>query len=115
MNIPASWITSAATVIGGLVIWLMKLSFERSLEQRDRKAEHEERERDEKARKREAEQKKRDEMILKGLRVLTDCNYEVIYQMQTGHHNGGLDDCMNDITQYRAEINDWILDLASRK
>ena len=113
MTIPVPWIISALTFFGGIIVWFAKLSFERSLDQRDKRLEREEDRKELEARQREEEQRKRDEMIMRGLKTLTDCQYEVIYQMQTGHHNGGLDECLQDITEYRSDINDWILDLAS--
>ena len=54
-------------------------------------------------------------MIMRGLKTLTECQYEVVYQMQTGHHNGGLEECLNNITQYKHDVDQWFEDLAVRR
>ena len=93
MTIPWGWIASGATAVSGLIVWLVKLVVERSLDQRDRNREREERQKEERAKQLEAERMKETRMIMRGLRTLTECQYEVVYQMQNGHHNGGLEDC----------------------
>lgn len=113
MTIPMSWIISGLTAILGFLAWFTKMTIERSIDKQDRRQEREERQKEEKDRKRDEHQFLRDQMILRGLKVLTDCNYEVIYQMQTGHHNGGLDECMESIGQYKHDVDSWIMDLAS--
>lgn len=89
-----------------LVIPLCLWYFEWKISKRDDKREHEYKER-------KKEQDKKDEMIMRGLRTLSDCNYEVIYDMKNGKHNGGLDECMTEITKYRKDVNDWIINRAS--
>lgn len=71
----------------------------------------ERRHQEELARKKEEDRKTR--MILRGLWILSDCEYEVIYDLKNGEHNGGLDTCMDEITNYRAEVKDWISDRAA--
>ena len=115
MTIPVGWIISAVTFIGGLIVWFAKLAFERSLDQRDRKIEHEERMKEEKAKRLEEERMKETRMIMRGLKTLTECQYEVVYQMQTGHHNGGLDECLKNIKEYRHDVDQWFEDLAVRR
>ena len=112
-NIPWGWIGTSVTAIGGLLLYLAKLFFERSLDERDRKREREEAQRETEAKRIEAERRRETEMILRGLKTLTESQYEVIYAMQNGHHNGGLEDCMENITKYRRDVDAWILDLAS--
>lgn len=63
---------------------------------------------------RKAEQDKSTKMILRGLKTLSDCQYEVIYDLKNGEHNGGLDQCMEEVSKYRAEVNDWIMEKASK-
>lgn len=109
MTIPVSWILSCAAFFGGLIVWLAKLSFERALDQRDKRFEREENRKEEEAKRKEAERHQRDELIVRGLKTLTDSQYEVIYAMQNGHHNGGLDECMTNIQQYRADVNAWLI------
>ncbi len=89
-----------------LVIPLCIWFFEWKMEKRDDKRDSED-----DARKR--EQDRKDEMILRGLKTLSDCMYEVIYDLKNGEHNGGLDKCMDEITQYRTDVNDWIMKRAS--
>ena len=115
MTIPVPWIISVLTFFGGLIVWFAKLSFERSLEKRDRKMEREEREKENEAKRREEERLTETRMIMRGLKTLTECQYEVVYQMQTGHHNGGLDECLENIKQYRADVDQWFEDLAVRR
>ena len=109
MTIPVSWILSGMAFIGGLLVWLAKLSFERSLDKRDKRIEREEMTKDAEAKQLQAEQHLKDEIIIRGLKTLADSQYEVIYAMQNGHHNGGLDKCMTGITQYRDTVNDWLI------
>ena len=115
VTIPWGWIVSGAGFVGGVLLYLAKLSFERSLSQRDKKMECEEREKEEKARKLEEERQKETRMIMRGLKTLTECQYEVVYQMQTGHHNGGLEECLENIKSYRADVDQWFEDLAVRR
>ena len=115
VSIPWGWIVSGAGFIGGILLYLAKLAFERSLDQRDRKLDREERQKEEKARRLEEERQKETRMIMRGLRTLAECQYEVVYQMQTGHHNGGLDECLNNIASYKADVNQWFEDLAVRR
>ena len=109
MTIPVSWIMAGLTFFGGLIVWLAKLSFERALDQRDKRFEREENRKEEEARRKEFERHQRDELIVRGLKTLTDSQYEVIYAMQNGHHNGGLEECMTNIQQYRADVNAWLI------
>ena len=51
VSIPWGWIISGVGFIGGILLYLAKLFFERSLDQRERKIEREERQKEEKARK----------------------------------------------------------------
>ena len=113
--IPWGAIVTAGTAIGGILVWLVKLAFERSLDARDKKMEREEKEKDEKARMLEEMRLTETRMIMRGLKTLTECQYEVVYQMQNGHHNGGLEECLNNITQYKADVNQWFEDLAVRR
>ena len=113
--IPWGAIGTAAAAIGGILVWLVKLAFERSLDARDKKIEREEMIKDAEAKRIEAERRQETRMIMRGLRTLTECQYEVVYQMQTGHHNGGLDDCLKNITQYRKDVDQWFEDLAVRR
>lgn len=115
LTIPWGAIATGATAIGGLLVWLVKLAFERSLDARDRKIEREERDKDEKAKRAELLRLQETRMIMRGLKTLTECQYEVVYQMQTGQHNGGLEDCLKNITQYRQDVDQWIEDLAIRR
>ena len=110
MTIPVSWIMAGLTFFGGLIVWLAKLSFERALDQRDKRLEREETRKEEEARRKEYERHQRDELIVRGLKTLADSQYEVIYAMQNGHHNGGLDECMKNIQQYRKDVNAWLID-----
>ena len=112
-NVPWGWIGSVVLGSGGLLLYLAKLFFERSLDARDKKREREEEQREEEARKAEAERRRETKMILRGLKTLSDCQYEVVYQMQNGTHNGGLEECLKNITQYRKDVEEWITDLAS--
>ena len=115
VTIPWAWIVSGAGFIGGILLYLAKLSFERSLAKRDRKLDRDEREKEEKADKAEALRQQETRMIMRGLRTLAECQYEVVYQMQTGHHNGGLEECLNNITSYKQDVNQWFEDLAVRR
>lgn len=109
MTIPVSWIIAGLSFFGGLIVWFAKMSFERTLDQRDKRMEREEIRKEEEARRKEAERHQRDELIVRGLKTLTDSQYEVIYAMQNGHHNGGLDECMANIQQYRSDVNAWLI------
>jgi hypothetical protein len=111
--IPWGWISAGVTAIGGLIVWFVKLSVERTLEERDRQARRIEERKDAEAKKRDTEAIERDRMILRGLKTLTESQYEVIYALKNGTHNGGIDDCLDEITAYKADVNDWILRLAS--
>ena len=93
-------------VLKFLIIPLCLWYFEWRMEKRDDKREREYSER-------KKEQDKKDEMILRGLKTLSDCDYELIYDLKNGEHNGGLDQCMDEISRYKAEVNDWILKRAS--
>lgn len=115
ITIPWGAIASAATAIGGLLVWFVKLAFERSLDKRDKKIEREEQEKDEKAKRAELMRMQETRMIMRGLKTLTECQYEVVYQMQNGTHNGGLEDCLKNITQYRKDVDSWFEDLAVRR
>ena len=109
MTIPVSWIMAGMTFIGGLIVWFAKLSFERSLDKRDKRIEREEMRKDEESKRRDAARHKKDELIVRGLKTITDSQYEVVYAMQNGHHNGGLDECMKNIIQYRKDVNEWLI------
>ena len=85
-----------------LSIWFFEWKFEKRDEKRER--EHIDRKR---------EQDRKDEMIIRGLKTLSDCQYEVIYDMKNGEHNGGLDRCMEEVSRYRADVNEWITKRAS--
>ncbi len=115
ISIPWGSIISAVGAVGGILLYLAKLFFERSLDARDKKLEREEREKEEKAKAAEEIRKQETRMIMRGLRTLTESQYEVVYQMQTGHHNGGLEDCLKNITQYRHDVDQWFEDLAVRR
>lgn len=115
LTIPWGAIGAGLTTIGGLLVWLAKLAFERSLDQRDKKREREDNLKDAEMKRIEADRRLETKMILKGLKTLSDCQYEVVYQMQNGHHNGGLEECLKDITAYRKEVGDYITDRASNQ
>ena len=115
MTIPWGWIMTGAGFIGGLIVYLAKLAFERSLDQRDKRMEQEEREKELKANRAEQIRQTETRMIMRGLKTLAECQYEVVYQMQNGTHNGGLEDCLNNITSYRNDVNQWFEDLAVRR
>lgn len=115
VSIPWGWIISGVGAVGGILLYLAKLFFERSLDQRDRKIEREEVEKERKQRKAEEDRLQETRMIMRGLKTLTECQYEVVYQMQTGHHNGGLEECLNSITQYKHDVDQWFEDLAVRR
>ena len=93
-------------VLKFLIVPLCLWYFEWRMEKRDDKREREYSER-------KKEQDKKDEMILRGLKTLSDCDYELIYDLKNGEHNGGLDQCMEEIARYKTEVNDWILKRAS--
>jgi len=88
--------------------------FQKKMDERDRdlvrRDDRREREYDE----RKKQQDLKDKMIMRGLKTISDCQYEVVYQMQTGKHNGGLEQCLEDITNYRTDVNEWIVDRASK-
>ena len=111
--IPWGAIGASATAIGGILVYVAKKMFERSLDQRDRRREREEDLKDAEAKRIEAERRLETKMILRGLKTLSDCQYEVVYQMQNGYHNGGLEDCLQNITDYRRDVVEWITDRAS--
>ena len=113
LTIPWGAIGAGMTTIGGLLVWLVKLAFERSLDQRDKKRQREEDLKDAEMKRIEADRRLETMMILKGLKTLSDCQYEVVYQMQHGTHNGGLEDCLKSITDYRKDVSEWITDRAS--
>lgn len=113
--IPWGWIISGVGAVSGLVIYIAKLFFERSLDARDRRIEREEAEKERKAQTAEEMRLTETRMIMRGLKTLTECQYEVVYQMQTGRHNGGLEDCLKNITQYRHDVDQWFEDLAVRR
>ena len=113
--IPWGWIISGVGAVSGLVIYIAKLFFERSLDARDRRIEREEAAKERKAKDAEEMRLTETRMIMRGLKTLTECQYEVVYQMQNGTHNGGLEDCLNNITQYRHDVDQWFEDLAVRR
>lgn len=115
VSIPWGWIISGIGAVGGILLYLAKLFFERSLDQRDRKLEREEADKERKAKVIEDMRLTETRMIMRGLKTLTECQYEVVYQMQTGQHNGGLEDCLKNITQYRHDVDQWFEDLAVRR
>ena len=115
VTIPWGTIISAVGAVGGLLLYLAKLFFERSLDARDKKLEREEREKEAKAEQAEILRQQETRMIMRGLKTLTECQYEVVYQMQTGTHNGGLEECLQNITQYRHDVDQWFEDLAVRR
>ncbi len=115
VSIPWGWIISGVGAVSGLVIYIAKLFFERSLDARDRRIEREEAEKERKAQTAEEMRLTETRMIMRGLKTLTECQYEVVYQMQTGRHNGGLEDCLKNITQYRHDVDKWFEDLAVRR
>ena len=121
MTIPWGWIVSCVTAIFGLAVWFLKLSIERSLDRRDRTKDLEKRQAEEKARRREeearkiaAEQEKLTKTIIRGLYILSECDYELIYALKNGEHNGGIDSCMSEIVQYRNEIKDYVFSSAAK-
>ena len=115
MTIPWAWIVSGVGFIGGILLWLAKLFFERSLDKRDARREREELEKEAKAKRLEEERQTETRMIMRGLKTLTECQYEVVYKMQYGHHNGGLEECLDNIKAYRADVDKWFEDLAVRR
>lgn len=106
---PILWDIVKAAIIP-FCIWY----FQKKMDERDRdmvrRDDRREREYDE----RKKQQDLKDKMIMRGLKTISDCQYEVVYQMQTGKHNGGLEQCLEDITNYRADVNEWIVDRASK-
>lgn len=115
VTIPWGSIISAVGAVGGILLYLAKLFFERSLDARDKKLEREEQEKEEKAKAAEQIRQQETRMIMRGLKILTESQYEVVYQMQNGTHNGGLEDCLANITQYRHDVDQWFEDLAVRR
>lgn len=115
VSIPWGWIISGVGAVGGILLYLAKLFFERSLDKRDRKQEREEAEKERKRKLEEEDRLTETRMIMRGLKTLTECQYEVVYQMQTGRHNGGLEDCLKNITSYRKDVDKWFEDLAIRR
>ena len=85
-----------------LIIWYFEWKTTKRDEKRDREYIERKKAQDEK-----------DEMIMRGLKTLSDCDYEIIYDLKNGEHNGGLDECMKEITQYKADVTDWILHRAA--
>ena len=115
VTIPWGEIISAVGAVGGILLYLAKLFFERSLDARDKKIEREEADKERKAKQLEEDRLTETRMIMRGLKTLTECQYEVVYQMQNGTHNGGLEECLNNITAYRHDVDQWFEDLAVRR
>ena len=115
VTIPWGAIISAVGAVGGILLYLAKLFFERSLDARDKKLEREEREKEAKAEQAEQLRQQETRMIMRGLKTLTECQYEVVYKMQYGHHNGGLEECLENIKSYREDVDQWFEDLAVRR
>lgn len=109
MRIPPEVWDLLKLLVVPLCLWYLEWRTEK---RDDRRAlEEAARKKEEAARKKEEDQKTR--MILHGLWILSDCQYEVIYDLKNGEHNGGLDTCMEEITSYRTEVKDWISDRAA--
>lgn len=115
VSIPWGWIISGIGAVSGIVLYFAKLFFERSLDQRDRRIERDEAQKERERQRAEEMRLTETRMIMRGLKTLTECQYEVVYQMQTGQHNGGLEDCLNNITAYRRDVDQWFEDLAVRR
>lgn len=113
--IPWGYIVSAIGAVSGLILYIAKLFFERSLDKWDKKIEREEAEKERKQKDLEEMRLTETRMIMRGLKTLTECQYEVVYQMQNGTHNGGLEDCLANITSYRHDVDQWFEDLAVRR
>lgn len=88
--------------------------FQKKMDERDRDLVRRDDRREREYAERKKQQDLKDKMIMRGLKTISDCQYEVVYQMQTGKHNGGLEQCLEDITNYRADVNEWIVDRASK-
>ena len=121
MTIPWGWIVSGATALFGFMIWFLKLSIERSLDKRDKQKSQDERRKEDQARRKEeearriaAEQAELTKKIIRGLYILSECDYELIYALKNGEHNGGIDSCMKEITAYRNEIKDYVFSNAAK-
>lgn len=101
-------------VLKVVIVPLCLYLFQRQIDRRDQEIVRRDDKREQEYIERKKQQDLKDKMIMRGLKTISDCQYEVVYQMQTGKHNGGLEQCLKDITQYRDDVNDWIIDKASR-
>lgn len=63
---------------------------------------------------RERERIQEEELIMRGLRILSECDYELIYALKNGEHNGGIDACMENVTKYKRDVDQWIYARAAK-
>ena len=107
MTITTGGYTAIGVVAVALVGWLIKWWITKSLDARFAKMQRIEDER-------EREHIREEEMIMRGLRILSECDYELIYALKNGEHNGGIDQCMDNVTKYKADVDDWIFTRAAK-
>ena len=63
---------------------------------------------------RERERIQEEELIMRGLRILSECDYELIYALKNGEHNGGIDSCLENVSKYKRDVDQWIYARAAK-
>lgn len=63
---------------------------------------------------RERERIQEEELIMRGLRILSECDYELIYALKNGEHNGGIDSCLENVSKYKTDVDQWIYSRAAK-
>lgn len=91
----------------GIVTYIMKWYLGKALDSRFAKLQKIEDDR-------ERERIREEELIMRGLRILSECDYEMIYAMKNGQHNGGIDACLENVTEYKKDVDKWIYERAAK-
>ena len=102
MEIPTGVYIAVGVGTIGVLLYLFEKAFNKSL---DKHFEKKAREDDEKER----EQVMKDEIMMRGLQIMSECDYELLYAVKNGHHNGGLDKCLSDIVEFKEDVNGWMI------
>ena len=107
MTISTAGYAAIGVAVVAFVAYILKWYLGKALDSRFAKMQKLEEER-------ERERIQEEELIMRGLRILSECDYELIYALKNGEHNGGIDSCMENVTQYKSDVDHWIYARAAK-
>lgn len=107
MKLTVAGYAAIGVAVVWFVVYIAKWYLGKALDSRFARMQRAEDERD-------RERTKEEELIMRGLRILSECDYELIYALKNGQTNGGIDSCLENVSVYKKDVDQWIYARAAK-